>query len=188
MQGFRAARGVGEDWPTACRACAEQLEPLPPAANLGFVYVNAPLAASLDLIAARLREATGIRDWVGAGGAGVCATGQEDFERGAIVALVAAVPEQRFRLFDLQLAARINTGDALAERGGAGNGRVGTVGLGVVHGAATQRDMADAISGFSEASGAFLVGGLARLPAICRSPDSRPRAAFRACSSMPRCR
>ena len=115
METFRAAQGQGADWLAACRACAEQLDPLPASANLGFVYVNGALAASLDLIAARLREATGVRDWVGAGGAGVCASGQEHFERGAIVALVGAVPERGLRLFDLQLDGQTEIGPALAD-------------------------------------------------------------------------
>ncbi|HEX5077892.1 MAG TPA: FIST C-terminal domain-containing protein [Geminicoccaceae bacterium] len=156
MQAFRAAEGEGGDWLAACRACVERLGPLPPSANLGFVYANAPLAGSLDLIAARLRDATGVRDWVGAGGAGVCASGQEHFEGGAIVALVAALPERAFRLFDLQLDGHGDGGRSLAE-----GGRTGTVGLGVVHAAASRPDIVDAIAGLSEATDAFLVGGLA---------------------------
>jgi small ligand-binding sensory domain FIST len=160
MEVFRAALGTGADWLAACRACAEQLDPLPPAANLGFVYVNAPLAASLDQIAARLREVTAIRDWVGAGGAGVCASGQEHFEQGAIVALVGALPERGFRLFDLQLD-RQTAGSSTLGGGGRAAGKLGSVGLGVVHGAVSQPDMVGAIAGLSEATDAFLVGGLA---------------------------
>ena len=160
MEVFRAAHGVGADWMTACRACAGQLDGLPPAANLGFVYANAPLAPSLDLIAARLREVTGVADWVGAGGAGVCTSGREDFEQGAIVALVAGLPEHGFRLFDLQLDGGGGIGSVLAPGLRAG-GRSGAVGLGVVHGASTQLDMAGAIAGLGEATEAFLVGGLA---------------------------
>jgi len=160
MEVFRAAHGTGADWLAACRACAERLDPLPPGANLGFVYVNTPLAASLDQIAARLREVTGIPDWVGAGGAGVCVSGQEHFEQGAVVALVGALPERGFRLFDLQLDRRMPIGSALA--GGArADGRSGSVGLGVVHAAASQPDMVGAIAGLGEATDAFLVGGLA---------------------------
>jgi small ligand-binding sensory domain FIST len=160
MEVFRAAHGTGADWLAACRGCAEQLDP-PPSANLGFVYVNGPLAASLDQIAARLREVTGIRDWVGAGGAGVCASGQEHFEEGAIVALVGEVPERGFRLFDLQLDGQTGIGSALADGARANGGKFGSVGLGVVHGAASQPDMVGAIAGLSEATDAFLVGGLA---------------------------
>lgn len=161
MEAFCAAQGQGADWLAACRACVERLGPLPSGANLGFVYVNGPLAASLDLIAARLREVTGIRDWVGAGGAGVCASGQEHFEQGAIVALVGALPERGFRLFDLQLDGQTEIGTALTDRARANGGKFGAVGLGVVHGAASQPDMVGAIAGLSEATDAFLVGGLA---------------------------
>jgi small ligand-binding sensory domain FIST len=157
MDAFRAAQGAGADWLAACRACCAQLGALPASANLGFVYVSEPLAASLDLIAARLREVTGIRDWVGAGGAGVCASGREHFERGAIVALVAAVPERGFRLFDLLLEEQPVIGPALTD-----GARIGRVGLGVVHGAASgQANLASAIAGLSDSTGAFLVGGLA---------------------------
>jgi small ligand-binding sensory domain FIST len=161
METFRAAQGQGADWLAACRACADQLGPLPPSANLGFVYASGALAASLDLIAGRLREVTGVRDWVGAGGAGVCASGQEHFERGAVVALVGAVPERGLRLFDLQLNGETEIGAALADGIRANNGKLGTVGLGVVHGGASQPEMARAIAGLGEATGAFLVGGLA---------------------------
>jgi len=155
MEAFRAGQGQGADWPTACRACAEQLLPLPPGANLGFVYASEPLAASLDLIAARLREITGVRDWVGAGGAGVCASGSEHHGHGAIVALVAALPQDGYRLFDLQLDGEAAISPVPS------SGAPATVGLGVVHGAAGQADIAAAIAGLSEASGAFLVGGVA---------------------------
>jgi small ligand-binding sensory domain FIST len=156
MEPFRAAQGLGTDWMSACRASAEQLQPLPASANLGFVYASGALAASLDLIAARLRELTGIRDWVGAGGAGVCISGQEHHERGAIVALAAALPQRAHRLFDLLLDGPDPIGTALAA-----DARSGTVGLGVVHGAASQQDMAGTIAGLSDACGAFLVGGVA---------------------------
>jgi small ligand-binding sensory domain FIST len=161
MEIFSAAQGEGADWLAACRACTEQLVPLPAAANLGFVYASGPLAASLDLIAVRLREVTGVRDWVGAGGAGVCASGQEHYERGAIVALVAALPERGFRLFDLQLDGHTDVGPILADGTRAADSRSGAVGLGVVHGALNQPDMPDAIANLAQATGAFLVGGLA---------------------------
>jgi hypothetical protein len=161
MEDFRAAHGVGADWLAACRACAEQLDPPPKSANLGFVYVNGPLAPSLDQIAARLRDVTGIRDWVGAGGAGVCTSGREDFEQGAVVALVGALPERGFSLFDLQLNGQTGLGPGPVGGAPANGSGSGTVGLGVVHGAASQPDMAHAIAGLSEATDAFLVGGLA---------------------------
>jgi small ligand-binding sensory domain FIST len=153
MEGFRAALGDGGDWLAAIRSCAEQLGTVPEQANLGFVYVTEPLVASLDSIVARLREVTGVRDWVGAGGAGICASGQERFARGAVVALVAALPEGGFRLLDHAPA-------PTAAEGRAGLPAAG-VGLGVVHAGARLADVADAVAELSEVTGAFLVGGLA---------------------------
>lgn len=155
MDPFRAAQAEGTDWPSACAACLARLGPLPASANLGFVYASEPLAASLDMIATRLREATGIRDWIGTGGAGVCASGREHFGRGAIVILVAALPERSFKLFDVLLDRDANLTSAPGDWTDSG-----AVGLGVLHGAAGQTDIAQAIERFGEATGAFLVGGL----------------------------
>jgi small ligand-binding sensory domain FIST len=71
------------------------------------------------------------------------------------------VPERGFRLLDLQLDGQTDIGLALADSARANGGRFGAVGLGVVHGGSSQPDMAHAIAGLGEATGAFLVGGLA---------------------------
>jgi small ligand-binding sensory domain FIST len=156
MEGaFRAAQGSGSDWHVACARCLEQLSGLPPGANLGFVYASDPLADALDLIVARLREATGVSDWVGTGGAAVCASGQEHFERGAIVTLVAALPARSFRLFD-----RIDDGAGRLDPATTAWLRRDLVGCGVVHGDPRQVDAAAAVARLSEATNAFLVGGL----------------------------
>jgi small ligand-binding sensory domain FIST len=151
---FRAAQGRGSDWHVACAQCLEQLSGLPPGANLGFVYASDPLADALDLIVARLREATGVSDWVGTGGAAVCASGQEHFQGGAIVTLIAALSANSFRLFD-----RVDDGASRLDPATTAWLRRDLVGCGVVHGDPRQVDAA-AIARLSEASGAFLVGGL----------------------------
>ena len=65
MTSYRAAAGSGEDWLSACDDCLTALGELSPDANLGIVYVSSSLAHALDLIAARLKDATGIDAWVG---------------------------------------------------------------------------------------------------------------------------
>jgi small ligand-binding sensory domain FIST len=155
MNLFRAAQGHGPDWRTARRSCLEQLRGLPAGANLGFVYASDPLAESLDLIARDLAEATGIQDWVGTGGAGVCASGQEHFHQGAVVVLVAALPAASYRVLDGLRADPDEAGPAA----GAWSG-IEEVGFGVVHGDPRQPRTPDAIARLSEQSGAFLVGGL----------------------------
>jgi small ligand-binding sensory domain FIST len=146
---FRAAQGRGPDWHQACGQCIEQMTGLPPEARLGFIYASDPLADALDLIVARLRAATGISTWIGTGGAGVCAGGQEYVEGGAIVALVAPLAEHTFEVFD-----------RAGEPGSTGPIRPHWASCGVVHGDPRQQDVAAAIGRLSEHSGAFLVGGL----------------------------
>jgi small ligand-binding sensory domain FIST len=152
---FRVAHGRGPDWHKVCAHCIEQLSGLPAHANLGFVYASDPLADALDLIVARLRDATGVRAWVGTGGAGVCASGWELIQGGAIVVLVASLPEGSFRLFDT-LHERVGELDPET----AAWLRRDRVGCGVVHGDPRQTDIAAAITRLSERTGAFLVGGL----------------------------
>lgn len=155
MDAFRAAHGQGPDWREACEACVEQLRGLPRSAGLGFVYASDPLAEALDLIVARLREATRVRDWVGTGGAGVCASGREDFDRGALVALVTSLPADRYRVFDGFARDEGDIDPEIADwalETGAG--------LAVVHGDSRQLGSPDVLSRLSERSGAFLVGGL----------------------------
>ncbi len=154
MEVFRAAQGHGSDWHRACRACIQGLADLPATANLGFVYASDPLAEALDLIVARLAEATGVRDWVGTGGAGVCGSGREYVGGGAIVALVGSLPATSFRLFD-------GLGDGRADRdpplaGGRNDGRR----FGVVHGDPRQGGAVETVTRLSETLDAFLVGGL----------------------------
>jgi small ligand-binding sensory domain FIST len=166
---FRAAQGRGSDWNAACARCLEQLSGLPAGANLGFVYATDPLADALDLIVARLRAVTGVRDWVGTGGAGVCASGREDFEGGAMVALVAALPENSFRLFD-----RIQDSASDLDSATATWIRANLVGSAVVHGDPRQADVTAAITRLSDATSAFLVGGLTSAEASPMQIAGRP--------------
>jgi small ligand-binding sensory domain FIST len=152
---FRAAHGRGSDWNVACACCLEQLSEVPAGANLGFVYASDPLAEALDLIVARLRSATGVSDWVGTGGAAVCASGREEFQGGAMVALVAALPANSFRLF-----AHVHDGASELDPATAAWMRRGQAGCGVVHGDPRHADLTAALARLSAASNAFLVGGL----------------------------
>jgi small ligand-binding sensory domain FIST len=155
MTGFRAAAGRGSDWHRACEACIAGLADLPATANLGFVYASDPLADALDLIGARLAEATGIGAWVGTGGAAVCGTGREHTEGGAIVALVATLPERSFDLFD---GLRDDARDL--DRRVAASTTHGATSFGVVHGDPRHAGIGTTIARLGESSGAFLVGGL----------------------------
>ena len=154
MTPFRAAWGRGADWRQAVAACAAGLRDPGALAGPGFVYVGEALADALDLIVSGLVEATGVADWVGTAGAGVCASGREFQHEGAIVALLADLPANSYRLFD-----GLRPGEPLPPAIGAWTGSELT-GVGVVHGDPRERGLPEVIAQLGRDSGAFLVGGL----------------------------
>ena len=107
---FRLAHAADGDWRELADNCLRQLAELPATSNLGFLYVTDALDEAYPRIAKRLSEATGIDDWIGTIGFGVCIGGREFFDRPAMVALVASVPEDDYRL----LPTLTKPGEALA--------------------------------------------------------------------------
>jgi small ligand-binding sensory domain FIST len=99
MHPFRSGHAAGGDWRTLSRAVLAQLDPLPPGANIGFVYATDLLAGAFGDIAAALAGETGIGAWAGTVGLGICATGQEYFDEPAIAAMVGSVPDDSFAHF-----------------------------------------------------------------------------------------
>jgi len=149
MVSFQSAVGSGEDWLRACDDCLSGLSQPPPDANFGIVYVNSGLAHALDLIATRLRQATGIDNWVGSSGKEVCALGRGEREEGGIVVLTATLPADGFLLFDGLEG--LDAGDAA--------GRF-PAHLAIVHGDPRQTHIPAMVARLSEGTGAFLVGGM----------------------------
>ncbi len=155
IERFGFGHATGDDWHAAVEACAAQLA-VPAGANLGFVYVTDTLAGEVGKITAQLVQRTGVRDWVGTTGVGICATGREYFDEPAVVAMVGSFPEGTFSLFD-----RFG-GDAmafLAERGpwaARGEGH-----FAVVHADPRDPEMMQRVPALAEAAGCYLVGGLA---------------------------
>ena len=96
---FKAAYGTGDDWGTAAKACLDGLGELPPGANLGLLYATDALADDLASILTFLRETTRIETWTGSVGVGIACGDREFYDQPAVAALVAALPEDSFRLF-----------------------------------------------------------------------------------------
>jgi small ligand-binding sensory domain FIST len=102
---FRSAHARGTSWEGTARRCLMQLRQLRQLtaaelpANLGFLYVTDHLARHVEDILALFRAQTGIVDWVGTVGIGVCATGVEYHDEPAIVAMLADLPAGSFRVF-----------------------------------------------------------------------------------------
>ena len=95
-QQFAYAHSGAADWQSAVAECLDMLHGC--AGNLGFLYVSDLFATRLPAILAALRQATGIRDWSGSVGLGVCATNQEYLAQPAMVMLVANLPADTYAL------------------------------------------------------------------------------------------
>ncbi len=98
-QSFSVAHASGADWETMTAACISRLGALPEGANIGFVYATDLVGDDLDNIAEKLRRTTGIDQWVGTLGFGVCVAGREYFDQPAMAVMIGALPEDSFRIF-----------------------------------------------------------------------------------------
>jgi len=97
MSRFAYAHATGPDWEHCVAQCAERLGR--PRGGLGFVYFTEALAPEAERIVAELRRRTGVDDWVGTVGVGVLATGVEYQDEAALVAMVADLAPQDYRVF-----------------------------------------------------------------------------------------
>lgn len=82
MAVFKSAHAIGRDWQAACRAALDKLGDLGPQFTLGFAYVSDPAGGDLGAIHDTLRTTTGITDWVGAVGFGICGLAPADKSKG----------------------------------------------------------------------------------------------------------
>lgn len=160
MTAFCIAQSEAEDWSGVAKNLAEGLgtTPVSPGKNenfLGFLYVTDAIAGDLASILTYLRQTTGIEDWTGTVGIGICATGAEYFDRSAAVAMVAALPKDSYFIFpaiqdgfeDLSPEAK----DWIART---------SPPFCIVHGDPNTPDTPALIEDFSLQTCAFLVGGL----------------------------
>lgn len=97
---FRSASAVAGDWSRALRTCLAQLDPLPPNANFGLIYLSAALAPEVDALLAGLRSATGIERWVGAAGSAIFRPGHKEPLGPGLAVMVGSLPERSVQLLD----------------------------------------------------------------------------------------
>ena len=153
---YAAVAPGDQAWAGATQACLKALGDLPQGANLGFVYASDVLADDLGSILTLLRERSGIEYWSGSVGMGVLGNAVEFYGRPALSLLVMALPDDGFRLFEPVVD---GLDDFKAKHQVWIEARHPI--LGIVHGDPRNRDMVEIIEDLSEASSAFLVGGLA---------------------------
>ena len=98
MRSFGYGHAAGSNWRTIVECCLEQAGTRAPGANLGFLYANDVFSGQLDEILDVLREQTGVQQWVGTVGIGVCATGKEYFDEPAMALMLGEFPEGSFEV------------------------------------------------------------------------------------------
>lgn len=155
MHPFRYSHASGEDWRQLLARVVAELRGA--SGNLGFLYVTEPLSAHLDEVLDGLRLATNVEHWVGAVAGGICATGVEYYERPALAAMIADLPDNAFRVFP-PVSRELKTFDAAQQRW-LGN-QLPYIAL--VHGDPGNRATAALIEQLAARTATgFLVGGLA---------------------------
>jgi len=147
---FALGHAHAETWQDAARAVAEQLGDRDDD-DVGFFYVTDHLGEHLGDIAAFLSAATGVLNWCGTVGIGVCATGSEYFDRPAIVAMSCRFPSSSFSLF-----ASVDEAISSYRELGAGPGGA----FCVVQGDPRAEELVSDVPRLARDTDGFLVGGL----------------------------
>ena len=161
MTPFKYAHSDAEGWAGIARALVDDLlggEDLTHdegEALLGFLYVTDVVSEDMGSILTYLRQATGIDDWVGTVGIGICATGVEFFDRPAAAAMVARLPENGFYVFPAIL-------DEIEELTAEAESWIKTPSspFGIIHGDPNNIKSAALIEELGLRTSGFLVGGL----------------------------
>jgi small ligand-binding sensory domain FIST len=102
---FRHAHAAHPDWSVAVEECLLHLqayagdERYARNPNLGFVYLTDALAPQADEILTTLKVRTGIPNWVGSVGAGICATGVEYTDEPALAVMLGSFAPGSFNVF-----------------------------------------------------------------------------------------
>jgi small ligand-binding sensory domain FIST len=163
MDAFRVAHAAGSDWQTVTSACLPALGAVDELANLGFLYATDHLADDLPRILERLREATGVSDWVGTTGIGIAANAGDGrsaapvelYDQPAIAVMIGAMPADSYRVFEpVHRGAHSLRGphaDWLERRQPA---------FGVVHADPRNPQTPGIVAALDDETGAYLVGGL----------------------------
>jgi small ligand-binding sensory domain FIST len=157
-----AASAASGDPAGLARRCIAGLAPVENA-TLGVLYATEAAAPRLPEIILDLVVKTGVRSWVGGVGLGVSSAESEVFDEPAIVAMLAALPEDKFRIF----APTSDPGSDLPRRHSAWI-EAAQPSLALVHADPRCPDVVKAAVDAASASGAFLVGGL--VSHRCESP------------------
>ena len=153
---FKAACATGQDWQAIAGQLRTALGPEPSAASLGLLYVSDAIGPYLNNLLEDLRSGTGVRDWIGTIGSGICYSGREIYDEPAAVVMLASLPDDSYRLVPAGI-------DKLSEMLDANRNWIAehAVHFGIVHGDPRNSHIPQLIETLSaELNPGFLVGGL----------------------------
>ncbi|MDB4172999.1 FIST C-terminal domain-containing protein [bacterium] len=159
MTQIQIAHAAHDDWNQAAQECCDALSKTsatgPNQATLGLVYVTDYLADDLKNIISHLTDQTGISQWVGTVGMGICAGSSEFFDRPALAVMTMSLDEQDYKIIhtinDEQEPLPAAMQEWITKT---------TPLLGIVHGDGNNPNILHLVEEFASASGCFLVGGL----------------------------
>jgi small ligand-binding sensory domain FIST len=150
---FRCGHAASARWEEAVEQVLSQLGAQPPSRGPGFVYVTEELGGHAVEIVRRLRDATGVQDWVGSVGLGVMAPGTEYMLEPALSVMLAEWSRADYRVFSGRSRAPGST-----ERTAAG---ATAAHLAIVHGDPETPDMPELVEDMAaKVASGFLIGGL----------------------------
>ena len=119
--------------------------------TMGFVYVTTALTYRFEQVVGELRQRTGIENWFGTCGEGVCGREGEIFGSSAISVLTCDIPEHELEIVGNQQ--RYKSPSSITDS-------QFLPAIGVVHGNPRETETLDAIRSLANDHNTFLVGGL----------------------------
>ena len=150
----RMAHASGGGWEEMTRACVAEIGRSEDA-GLGFVYITDKVEGDLARMVDALRQGTGIDDWVGTIGFGICVSGKELFDVPAMAVMASGLAQDSFRM----LPTVTDPGDSLPTEVRDWAARRNPV-LGVVHADPRNPSLEGLFDAIQRDTGCFLVGGL----------------------------
>ena len=95
---FAYGHAAASGWRMAAEACLAQCGSGVRNATLGFVYATDSFAENFGEVVDFLRRRTGVPHWVGTVGLGICATGREYLDEGALAVMCCSFDDSAFRV------------------------------------------------------------------------------------------
>jgi small ligand-binding sensory domain FIST len=159
---FRVAHATGANWMDVLHNCLSGFDlPTISQCNLGIIYATEAMAPYLEEIVELLRVETGIDDWVGGIGLGICASGIEYFDEPALAIMGLDIPSESYdilptrkELHDGPIPANTDLPD------GKGGGEFDVPPLVLIHADSANADVLGLIDEIAHSTGGYLIGGL----------------------------